>query len=73
MNPFKTEKEAVDGLESDFERAWLEYVKTYKMDNTLELASCKKTFRYGYMSGVKFITGAIINQIVSNPPTEPPK
>jgi hypothetical protein len=73
MNPFKTEKEAVDGLEPNFEQAWSEFVKTYEMDDTLELESWKKTFRHGYMSGVKFITGAIINQMISNPPKEPPK
>jgi len=82
MNPFKTPEEANAAIESDFERAWLEFVKHHGLDkfsgtnkkhNFDVLASCKMTFRTGYLSGVKFITGIIINQIVSNPPKEPPK
>ena len=87
MNPFKTPEEAKAAIESDFERAcferaWLEFVKHHGLDKFLDtekkhnfdiLASCKMTFRTGYLSGIKFITGVVIGQMTSNPPTEPPK
>ena len=82
MNPFKTPEEADTAIEFDFERAWLEFVKHHGLDKFLDtekkhnfdlLASCKMTFRTGYMSGVKFITAIVIEQMTSNPPTEPQK
>lgn len=81
MNTFKTEKETVDGIDTDFERSWLEFVKLYELEklhsnkkpNSDVLAFYKQTFRYGYMSGVKFVGETIIEKMISNPPKEPPK
>ena len=84
MNPFKSPSEAIAALEVDFNKSWLDFVKLHELETFMEtdtenkhnvnvLASCKKTFRAGYMHGAEFISGVIISQMTSNPPKEPPK
>jgi|FAXJ01.1.fsa_nt_gi hypothetical protein len=66
---YKTPQEAIAACEAENERAWNEYVKMSNLspDKAPDaFAAAKAIFRAGYMSGARFITGAILKQLTQN-------
>lgn len=66
---YKTSQEAIAACEAENERAWQEYLKMSNLDATgnpeaAEAARC--IFRSGYMAGARFVSGAIVEKLMSH-------
>ena len=66
---YKTPQEAIAACEAENDRAWNEYVKMSNLDpaNAPEaFAAAKAIFRAGYMSGARFVSGILVEKLMSH-------
>lgn len=66
---YKTPQEAIAACEAENERAWNEYLKVSNLDpnaNPAATAAAKAIFRAGYMAGARFVSGAIVEKLMTH-------
>lgn len=66
---YKTPQEAIAACEAEHERTWNEYLKVNNLDASKAPEACKAAkavFRAGYMAGARFVSGAIVEKMMSH-------
>ena len=79
---FKTPQEAIAAFEAESARSWEEYLKVNNLDPAQAPEACeaaKAVFRAGFVSGARFVSGALVEKLMAhgkthiiqpdNPPT----
>jgi hypothetical protein len=64
---YKTPQEAIAACEAENERAWNEYLKVNRLDPKFPEpgVAAKTIFRAGYMAGVRFVSRALVEKLMS--------
>lgn len=66
---FKSPEEAINACNEECNRCWEEYLKVNKLDpsaNPEACAAAQSVFRQGYMAGAKWVSGAIIEKMMTH-------
>ena len=66
---YNTPQEAIAACEAENERSWQEYLKGCPIDATTSpeiIASIQSVFRAGYMAGARFVSGALVEKLMTH-------
>jgi hypothetical protein len=66
---YKTPQEAIAACEAECVRSWEEFVKLHMLntpENAKSMEAGKAIFRVGYMSGARFVSGAMVEKLMAH-------
>ena len=71
---FTSPEEAINACNAECDRAWNQYITAQKLDITKApqaAEAARRVFSAGYFAGARWVSDAIVKQMMSKQPTQP--